>query len=215
MDSALSRDQHLKCWQVCTFRHRERRTQSSFRMASAHTSITFTNEPNVSDYCHLTLFIHFVVSSSFCNPRYPAQAPLSVRLPRHKYWRGLPFPSPRDSSWPREGTQVSCIGRQILYHWATREALTQVILFIKKRERALMFKKKKERKLMHYITDQVRSFLTSALACLYPQRAQTQNPRSWIPLQHKKELRCLGSLPMTVTSTAVRLPTSQVILSLS
>ena len=28
----------------------------------------------------------------------------------------------RGSSWPRDQTHVSCIGRQILYHWATREA---------------------------------------------------------------------------------------------
>ena len=26
------------------------------------------------------------------------------------------------SSWIRDGTHVSCSGRQILYHWATREA---------------------------------------------------------------------------------------------
>ena len=29
----------------------------------------------------------------------------------------------RGSSWPRDGTCISCISRQILYHWATREAL--------------------------------------------------------------------------------------------
>ena len=28
----------------------------------------------------------------------------------------------RGSSWPRDWTCVSCIGRQILYHWAAREA---------------------------------------------------------------------------------------------
>ena len=28
----------------------------------------------------------------------------------------------RGCSWPRDGTRVSCIGRQILYHWATWEA---------------------------------------------------------------------------------------------
>ena len=28
----------------------------------------------------------------------------------------------RGSSWPRDQTQVSCIGRRILYHWATGEA---------------------------------------------------------------------------------------------
>ena len=32
--------------------------------------------------------------------------------------------SSRGSSWPRYWTRVSCIGRQILYHWATREAHT-------------------------------------------------------------------------------------------
>ena len=34
---------------------------------------------------------------------------------------GLPFPSLRGSSRPRDRTCVSCIGRQILYHWATGE----------------------------------------------------------------------------------------------
>ena len=29
----------------------------------------------------------------------------------------------RESSWPRDWTWDSCIGRQILYHWAIREAL--------------------------------------------------------------------------------------------
>ena len=33
----------------------------------------------------------------------------------------------RESSWPRDQAQVSCIGRQILYCWATREALLNAI----------------------------------------------------------------------------------------
>ena len=41
----------------------------------------------------------------------------------------------RESSLPRDQTCISCIGRQILYHWATREApvgnLPQVQMFIK------------------------------------------------------------------------------------
>ena len=28
----------------------------------------------------------------------------------------------RGSSWPRDQTHISCIGWQVLYHWATREA---------------------------------------------------------------------------------------------
>ena len=31
--------------------------------------------------------------------------------------------SPRGSSWPRDQTHVSCVGRWILYHWVSREAL--------------------------------------------------------------------------------------------
>ena len=36
-------------------------------------------------------------------------------------WVAMPFS--RGSSWPRDWTRVSCIGRQIFYHWATWEAL--------------------------------------------------------------------------------------------
>ena len=32
--------------------------------------------------------------------------------------------SSRVSLWPRDQTHISCIGKQILYHWATREALS-------------------------------------------------------------------------------------------
>ena len=32
----------------------------------------------------------------------------------------------RGSSWPRDRTHVSCIGRQILYHWVTWEALFEI-----------------------------------------------------------------------------------------
>ena len=35
-------------------------------------------------------------------------------------WVAISFS--RRSSWPRDQTCVSCIGRQILYRWATREA---------------------------------------------------------------------------------------------
>ena len=71
-------------------------------------------------------FSHWVVSNSFVTPWTVArQAPLSVGFPRQKYWSGLPFPFSKGSAWPRDQTQVSCIsciGRQILYHRATREA---------------------------------------------------------------------------------------------
>ena len=33
----------------------------------------------------------------------------SMESSRQEYWSGLPFPSPGESSQPRDGTQVSCI----------------------------------------------------------------------------------------------------------
>ena len=56
------------------------------------------------------------------------QAPLSMEFSRQ--WSGLPFPSPGDlpnpEIEPRDQTHVSwisCIGKQILYHCTTWEAL--------------------------------------------------------------------------------------------
>ena len=48
------------------------------------------------------------------------QVPLSMGFSWQEYWSGLPFPTPEESSWPRDGTHiscVSCIGRWVLYHY--------------------------------------------------------------------------------------------------
>ena len=50
---------------------------------------------------------------------------------RQEYWSGLPFLTPRDL--PNLHLCISCIGRQILYHWATREAAVEIILFLQGR----------------------------------------------------------------------------------
>ena len=36
----------------------------------------------------------------------------------------------RGSSWPRDWTRVSCIGRQILYYWATWETRAMIVIEI-------------------------------------------------------------------------------------
>ena len=36
--------------------------------------------------------------------------------------------SSRGSSWPRDWTCISCIGRRVLYHWATREPICNIRL---------------------------------------------------------------------------------------
>ena len=53
-----------------------------------------------------------------CSPR----ASSVMGFARQEYWSGLPFPTLGLSSQPRNRTQVSHVGRWILYHWATREA---------------------------------------------------------------------------------------------
>ena len=67
------------------------------------------------------------MSNSFATPWTVAhQVPLPMGFPRQEYWSGLPFPSPGDLPDPGikpKPFNVSCIGRWILYHWATREAL--------------------------------------------------------------------------------------------
>ena len=59
------------------------------------------------------------------------QASLSMGFSQQEYWRGLPFLSPGKSSWPRNWTCISCIGRQIFYPWAIWETPAVSIIFSK------------------------------------------------------------------------------------
>ena len=53
------------------------------------------------------------------------QAPLFIEFPREEYWSGLSFPSPGDLPDPGiKSSCISCLGKQILYHWATRKSQT-------------------------------------------------------------------------------------------
>ena len=61
--------------------------------------------------------------SNSCNPMdcIAHRTPLSLGFYRQEYWNGLLFPSPLYLPDAKGQTHVSCIGRLILYHWATRE----------------------------------------------------------------------------------------------
>ena len=56
-----------------------------------------------------------------CDPMDCSSPDSSMEFSGQEYWSGLPFPSPGESSQPRDQTCISCIGRQIRYHWATWE----------------------------------------------------------------------------------------------
>ena len=51
------------------------------------------------------------------------QAPLSVEFSRQEYWSGSSFPAPGNLPHPGIEPHVSCIGRQVLYHCVTWEAI--------------------------------------------------------------------------------------------
>ena len=58
----------------------------------------------------------------FCNPwTVPHQALLSM-ISQARILEWVVISSSRGPSQPRDWTHVSCTGRRILYHWATREA---------------------------------------------------------------------------------------------
>ena len=59
-----------------------------------------------------------VVSDSATPWTVAYQASPSMGFSRQEYWSGLPFPSPGESSLPRDQTQVSCIGGRRFNLWA-------------------------------------------------------------------------------------------------
>ena len=59
------------------------------------------------------------------------QLPPSMRFPRQEYWSRDAISYYRESFWLRDQTRVYYIGRWILYHWATREAIVVAAHVIK------------------------------------------------------------------------------------
>ena len=87
-----------------------------------------TNSSNlIKMFCCLVAKLY----STLCDPMgyIACQAPRSTGFPRQEYCSRLPFPSPRESSLTRDWSCIFCIGRQILYHWATKEAQNDGLSF--------------------------------------------------------------------------------------
>ena len=84
---------------------------------------------NLGQYKYIYLFLESEseVAQSCPTPCDPMDCSLpgsSVHgFSRQEYWSGLPFPSPGESSWPRDRTQVSLIVDRHFTAWATREVL--------------------------------------------------------------------------------------------
>ena len=86
------------------------------------------------------------MSDSFETPWTIAhQAPFSMGFPRQEYWSGFPFPSPGDLPNPGIKLTSPAFDKQILYHWATREAPWELnLLVLPKRQCIFVLFKYKE-----------------------------------------------------------------------
>ena len=88
---------------------------SIYKWMSMYLSNYLKGEGLVAKSCLTLLWPHGL----FCD-----QDPLSMGFSRQEYWSRLPFPPPGDL--PNPGINscllLSCTGRQIVCHWATREA---------------------------------------------------------------------------------------------
>ena len=69
--------------------------------------------------CSCAQFCPTLCDSVNCSP--PSSSVHGIFQARILEW--VAISSSRGSSWPRDWTHVSCIGRRILYHWATWKAL--------------------------------------------------------------------------------------------
>ena len=70
------------------------------------------------------LYVHVFCDPMDCIP--PGSSGHGISLARILEW--VVISSSRGSYWPRDQTHVFCIGRWILYHWATRE-VPRICLF--------------------------------------------------------------------------------------
>ena len=70
-----------------------------------------------------SLFLRSAPRTTLCDPMDyspPGSSVQGIYQARTLEWVVISYF--RESSWPRDGTCISCIGRQILYHWASWEA---------------------------------------------------------------------------------------------
>ena len=93
---------------------------SEFRLPFAQLPLML-KPPTTIGWWSTMLFSHSVLSDSFATPWTVAPPGSSVHgISSWLKWVAISFS--RGSSRRRDQTRVLCIGTQILYHWATREA---------------------------------------------------------------------------------------------
>ena len=101
----------------------------------------------------------------FCDCSLPGSSVHGIFQPRMLEWVAISFS--RGSSWPRDWTWVSCLGRWILYHWVMREAPWVCIFSL-----SLVFLKSKGRPLS--TCGSLKVNMTITIFCVLPHTVITQ-----------------------------------------
>ena len=134
------------CWWEMGLGHRRLRFLSQLCQILA--TWLWANHLTFLDLTVIQLLNHIWL---FCNPMdysLPGFSVYGIFQARILEWDAIPFS--RGSSWPRDQTQLSCLGRWILYHWATREALnSDVVHFKPLGKMGLFFKDNNSKSSMH------------------------------------------------------------------
>ena len=115
-----------RAWQLLQYSRLENPTDRGAWQATVHRvakSQTRMTQVSTQNVCVLSCLNHIWLFATLWTV--VCQTLLSMRFFRQEYWSGLPFPPP--GNLPNPGTErvsyVFCFARQIIYHWATRQAL--------------------------------------------------------------------------------------------
>ena len=122
----------------------------------------------------------------FCDCSLPGSSVHGIFQPRMLEWVAISFS--RGSSWPRDWTWVSCLGRWILYHWVMREAPWVCIFSL-----SLVFLKSKGRPLS--TCGSLKVNMTITIFCVLPHTVITQ----WKFNLHRT-FHNSGNLPLKIQS---------------
>ena len=105
------------------FQGRDQKAQRGFKNFITSEALLSIISSQRSGRKHIAAFWSLSHVWFFVTPRTVArQPPLSVGFPRPRILEWVAISFSRESSRPRDQTHVSCIGRRILYHWATNDA---------------------------------------------------------------------------------------------
>ena len=87
-------------------------------LKSLASNLALTLSKSWSSCCCLVLKLHLTLCDPM-NCSLPGSSVHGISQARILEWIAISFS--RESSWPRDWTLISCIGRQIVYQWATKE----------------------------------------------------------------------------------------------